>query len=107
MILGLLRRLLEAFGFGGRDDALVIHRSETFEIHDPATGAVRRYDDRSQLPPSVRRALDGGQSVGEVTESRTGVTQEYRVVDADGNLRVYMSLDEMPPEIRAMLGKNP
>lgn len=109
-MMAILTRLLRLLGLGGgegpADSGFTVHRSETFQVRDPTTGRVTHYSDRSQLPSSLREALEKAESQGGTHgQVRTETHHEYRVTDADGNLRVYKSLDEMPPEIRAMLGK--
>lgn len=106
-ILMYLRRLPGLGGVGGsRDAGIFVRRSETSRVRDPATGRVATYGDPSQLPSALReapeKAKSGGQTGGQV---RTETHREYGVVGPDGTLRTCTSLEEMPPQIRAMLGK--
>ena len=86
-------------------DPGVVHRvSESFHITDPATGRVQTYSDRNEIPESLRQALDQaelspGESGGRPT-TRVETHHEFHVADGDGSVRVYHSLDEMPPGIR-------
>lgn len=109
--MGFLKWLFGAKGDAPRDSRgdVVIRTTERIEVKDPATGIVTRFDTPADMPPALRKALDdavaGRGSQPLPATSHTEVHTEYRVVGPDGQLHVYKSRDEMPPEVRAMLGR--
>jgi hypothetical protein len=110
MIAGIFARLLRLLGLGSgggsREGTFTVHRSETFQVRDPTSGRVTHYNDRSQMPKAMRDALEKAELPGQTgSQVRTETHREYRLVGPDGEFHIYKSLDEMPPEMRAMFGR--
>jgi hypothetical protein len=102
-----LRRLLRALGRAGEEcpSTLTAARSpvtEHYELRDPTTGGTLRLGDAGELPDFAREAFEGAFADPPGT-TRIETRQEFRVSDGPGNERTYRSLDEMPPELRALV----
>ena len=112
------RRFLSRLGIGSRPGrpAVRIERFVSIKTSD-ADGRQHEYHSLEEAPPEVRAQLEEVETQGKVISSSssrstspdgwtTSITREktlflYKVQDAAGNERIYHSLDEMPPEIRA------
>lgn len=113
MKLDLVGRVLRLFNISPTSVAThqpeVVHRvSESFHLTDPTTGRVQTYSDRSEIPDSLRQALEQAEMSQRASTdgpaTRVETHHEFHVADGDGSVRVYHSLDEMPPEIRRFFG---
>jgi hypothetical protein len=51
------------------------------------------------LDPEVRAALE------KLVEAEAGAVEQQIVVDVDGGRQVYSSIDQVPPEVRGLLGR--
>ncbi len=117
---GLWKRFLSLFETPPvRSQRIVnLSKSVTIKTTDPG-GQTHEYHSLAEAPPEVRAAMqeleaeamkEAGQTT--VSESSKGMFSEmitrknvsiYRIKDASGKERVYHSLEELPPEIRAMI----
>ena len=94
----------------------MISIQKTVSITTDEAGQHREYHSLEELPPELRKEIQKLESEalkeGLRSVSSDGLTTTihsrkqaslFQVKDADGNERVYHSLEEMPPEIRAAL----
>lgn len=65
---------------------------------DDGFGGATVTEDGTPVDPKLRAALQ------KLLEAESGTTEQQIVIDVDGTRQVYGSVDEMPPEIRKMLG---
>ena len=72
---------------------------------DGLTGKMTVSERGTPLDPDVRAAIEK-MLASHGSRDGTGVTREQQiVVETNGTRRVYSSLDEVPPEVRGILGK--
>jgi hypothetical protein len=86
----------------------VQHSSQTSgTVRDEKTGAVRHFDSLAELPPPLRVAVEEALAgpASEPGAVETTGAEVIRFVDASGRTHVYSSDDELPPEVRALLGR--
>jgi hypothetical protein len=60
------------------------------------------YDSRDDMPPEIQKRVDQLIQQGIPPEGITLESTRITIRDADGNERIYSSLDDLPPEARAM-----
>ena len=104
---GLWRRFLSLFQATGLRPIVNLKKSVTIKTTDEA-GRKHEYHSLDELPPELRaemekletEALKGNLGSAHTIVSRTE-SEIYKIKDAAGNERIYHSLDELPPEIRA------
>jgi hypothetical protein len=66
---------------------------------DDGFGRATVTEDGTPVDPELRAALQ------KLLEAESGTTEQQIVLDVDGTRQVYGSVDEMPPELRKMLGR--
>jgi hypothetical protein len=108
---GLWRRFLSLFQATGSPAGprriVTLKKSVTIKTADEA-GVKHEYHSLDELPPELRaevkeleaQALKENVASAHTVISRTK-SEIYKIKDAAGNERIYHSLDELPPEIRA------
>ena len=110
---GVWQRFLSLFKPGRH--ALKIKKTVGIKTTDRA-GVVRKYHSLDEAPPELRGEIEKLQSE-ELKADPSFATAEgnapviyslknvtiFKVKDAQGNERIYHSLDELPPEIRAAI----
>ena len=117
---GLWRRFLSLFQTTGTPARRVVNLSKTVTIKttDP-DGRKHEYHSMAEAPPEVRAELEkmeveafkqaGDSVVAEISDGATSKifsrkdVSVFKLKDASGNERIYHSLDELPPEIRAAI----
>jgi len=111
----LWRRLLSFFQSAGpRSSIITIKKSISIKTRDK-DGQGHEYHSLDEAPPELRAEIEklGSEVAKEAlrdTSSNGNSTARkkisvFRVKDASGKERVYHSLDELPPEIRAVIQK--
>ena len=85
-------------------------KSERTIISRTIDGQRHKYHSLDELPPELRAEVEKLETEPlkeSVKSTRTFISRTtsktYKIKDAAGNERIYHSLDEMPPEIRAAL----
>jgi len=72
-------------------------------------GERHQYHSLDELPPELHDKVEQMQAEAlsdlntSPSDTKTNKISVFRVKDASGNERVYHSLDELPPEVRAAL----
>ncbi|HTL59305.1 MAG TPA: zinc ribbon domain-containing protein [Candidatus Limnocylindrales bacterium] len=113
----LWQRFLALFQGSARPRRPLVQIKKTITIKTTdKNGAQHEYHSLDEVPPELRAEIEKIQSdalqqtfsssstTGPITKIVTEKTVSvYRVKDAAGNERVYHSLEELPPEIRAAL----
>jgi hypothetical protein len=82
-------------GPSGLNIKTTVHR--TFKIRDAATGETKEYHSLEEVPEKYREQLRQAFAAAPVTPQQTTFT------GPDGVTHTYQSLDELPPEIRALV----
>lgn len=109
---GLWQKLLSLFGAPRTPHRPVVNLKKSVVIKTTEQdGQHHEYHSLAEAPPELRReleqleteALKGNVTSTPNTTIKTKSVSVYRIKDASGNERVYHSLDEMPPEIRAAI----
>ncbi len=109
------RRFFSLFGGARRDRDPLLHvESDVIINTTDEEGRQREYHSLAEVPPDIREEIEKlkSQPWKEVSRScspdglsrqvvRRKTLSEYRFVDEMGNERIYHSLEEMPPELRA------
>jgi len=87
-------------GKGSPGTALTIkfRSSESIKIRDPLTGELREYRSLEEVQVGFR------EQIRKLCESETSAKGEnvITVTDSTGKLQTYHSIDELPPELRAL-----
>lgn len=68
-------------------------------VQDDGFGRATVTENGTPIDPNLRAALQ------KLLEAESATTEQQIVVDVDGTRQVYGSVDEMPPEVRKMLGR--
>ena len=114
---GWFRRLIARLVQGRLDAAIRLNptittrtvRSQEFCIKDPKTGETKVYHGIDELPPEVRDQIKSmGVDMGALTsDSLAPPTKDttYTVSDPSGSQQTYKSIEDMPPEMRAIFDK--
>ena len=114
---GLWRRFLSLFQTTGTPARRImdIKKTVTIKTTDP-DGQHHEYHSMAEAPPEVRAELEKLEAEALKRASDSVISEEsdgistiiskkslsvFKIKDASGNERVYHSLDELPPEIRA------
>ena len=93
---GLLRRLRDFFS-GANTKTLVTSRTlENVTFVDTATGKRQVFNSFDEVPSEIRAKIQEAQAQGGIVSQKSSVV--FRGVDG----QEYYSLEEMPPDIRAM-----
>jgi hypothetical protein len=111
---GLWQRFLSLFQGQGQRRTSVVTIRKTLNIKTrDKDGQAREYHSLDEVPAELRaqiqqlesdaekEALSGGSNTGKLITRKT--TSVIKVKDAAGNERIYHSLDELPPELRAVV----
>jgi hypothetical protein len=119
---GLWRKLLSLFQFAGKSKPRIVNLKKTVTIKTVGEdGKTHEYHSLDEVPPGMRAEIEKlesevmntkGDSLSLTETSPTGNTltsgiikkkciSVFKIKDASGNERIYHSLDEMPPDIRA------
>jgi len=115
----LWRRFLSLFQNSGNPIRSVITIKKTVDIKTTdSDGQRHEYHSLKEVPPELRAELEKLQAEAENeafnASSSDGITSKFitrksisviKVKDASGTERIYHSLDELPPEIRAAFQK--
>jgi hypothetical protein len=104
---GLWRKFLSLFQSTGKPARRIVNIKKTVTIKTTdKDGAKHEYHSLDEAPPELRGEIEKLQSealkesIPSKVISRKSVSV-YKIKDASGIERVYHSLDELPPEIRA------
>lgn len=117
---GLWQKFLALFQSSAAPSRRLVNLAKTVNIKTTdSSGEMHEYHSLVEAPPEVRAAMEEMKAevmkgAGETAVSRSAngvfsriVTQKsvsvYKINDAAGNERVYHSLEELPPEIRAVI----
>ncbi len=108
------QKLLRLFQSGGAPRKPIISIKKTVSITTDQDGQLHEYHSFDAVPPELRKEIEklGSEALKESLKSvwsdeltTTILSRKkaslFKVKDAAGNERVYHSLVEMPPEIRA------
>jgi hypothetical protein len=68
-------------------------------VHDDGTIAESVTEGTAPLDPELRAALE------KLLEAESGGAEQQIVVEVDGSRQVYESVDQVPPEVRSLLGR--
>jgi hypothetical protein len=110
---GLLQRLARALGLGGRSWPSMQVTNRTTEIRtriqvkDGRSGETKTYSSLADAPAEIRQQMEqakAGDALTKITvRDASGVKRtEITVKDASGVIRTYESIDQLPPDIRAL-----
>ncbi len=110
---GLLRQLARALGLGAaaRPSTQVTNRTTEIRTHiqvkDERSGETKTYSSLADAPSEIRQQIEQAKSGGALTKvtarDASGVTRtKITVKDASGVTRTYESVDQLPPDIRAL-----
>jgi hypothetical protein len=121
---GLWRKFLSLFQFAGQSKPHVLNIKKTVTIKTVGEdGQPHEYRSLDEVPPAMRAEIEKlesevmkekGDSVSFTKISPTGnaITSGiikkqsisvFKIKDASGNERIYHSLDELPPDVRALV----
>ncbi len=121
---GLWRKFLSRFRFAGRPGPRILNIKKTVTINTIGEdGQTHEYHSLDEVPPGIRAEIEKLQSElmkekgGSVSVTETSSTEEvttsaiikkqsvteFRIKDASGNQWIYRSLDELPPDVRALV----
>jgi hypothetical protein len=97
------------FQFPGNSPVRIVDLKKSVTIKSlDKQGQQHEYHSLDELPPALRAEMDklGASALMANAGSAHGIislrkAEVYKVKDAAGNERIYHSLDELPPEIRA------
>ena len=109
------RKLLRLFQSTVKPRQPIIKIKKTFSIRTTGKdGQHHEYHSLDELPPELRQEVEKLESEAlkenSLSSSSNGLTARivstksaslFKVKDADGNERIYHSVEELPPEIRA------
>ena len=108
---GFLTRLLRVFSGGGRASGgkssspagtkVSLTLSERIKIRDPFTGQLREYHSLDEVPAEFREQIRKARDAATGGKGGNVIT----VTDAKGNVQTYYSIEELPPDVRALYDK--
>jgi hypothetical protein len=93
---GLLGRLRDFFGGSSTKTFITSRTLENVTFVDTATGERQVFNSFDEVPSEIRTKIQEAQAQGGITSQKSSVV----FVGADG--QEYHSLEEMPPDVRAM-----
>jgi hypothetical protein len=112
------RKLLRFFQSTDEPRPPIINIKKTVSITTDEDGQRHEYHSLDEVPPELRKEIEklesealkegfrSSSSDGRTTKITTRITSTktasvFKVKDAEGNERIYHSLEELPPDIRA------
>lgn len=105
---GLLARLARFLGITWTKEGssllikpLSVRVTQTFKIRDSRTGELREYHSLDEVPPDEREKMRQLLDTAKAEHREVHIT----VTNLPGGVKTYKSLEEMPPELRAIYGK--
>lgn len=75
---------------------------EKFKIRDPKTGEVREYQSLDDVPAEYREKIRQARDAAMHGQSGNKIS----FTDSAGQTHTYDSVDQVPPDIRALIEKN-
>ena len=92
-------------GFTSR--TLTFHTNQSFKIRDAVTGEMREYHSLDEVPEPYREQLRQAQQAALSGQDLFSAKQTTKITwtDSSGTVHHCNSLDELPPEIRALYEK--
>jgi len=77
------------------------------QVKDERSGETKTYSSLADVPAEIRQQIEQAKSGGALTKvtarDASGVTRtKITVKDASGVTRTYESVDQLPPDIRAL-----
>jgi hypothetical protein len=107
---GILSRWLQFFGgtrasseklSPGGGTKVNVKLSERIKIRDPLTGELREYHSLDEVPVEYREKIRQARQAALSGQGGNVIS----VTDASGKVQTYQSVEEMPPELRALYEK--
>jgi hypothetical protein len=77
-------------------------RSATFKVRDSKTGETREYHSIEEVPEEYREKVRQAWKMADFKTSSTRITW----TDSSGTVHHYNSVDELPPDVRALYEKS-
>jgi hypothetical protein len=105
----LWRRFLSLFQATGQPPRHVVTLKKTISVKTvDKDGGRHEYNSLDEVPPELRAEMEKleAEALKDSANSSSAIISRkksaiYKIKDASGNERIYHSLDELPPEIRA------
>jgi hypothetical protein len=77
-------------------------KTETFKVRDSKTGEMREYHSIEDVPEEQREKIREALKAAGLSSASTKITW----TDSSGTLHHYNSVDELPPDVRALYDKS-